>query len=54
MARLLMDYFTSMSEICTKYGGTLDQFIGDAMVIFFGVRKPMAHGKMRFQPLKWL
>ena len=36
MARLLMDYFTSMSEICSKYGGTLDQFIGDAMVIFFG------------------
>ena len=36
MARLLMDYFTAMSEICTKYGGTLDQFIGDAMVIFFG------------------
>ena len=36
MARLLMDYFTAMSEICNKYGGTLDQFIGDAMVIFFG------------------
>lgn len=36
LARLLMDYFTAMSEICTKYGGTLDQFIGDAMVIFFG------------------
>ena len=36
MARLLMDYFTAMSEICSKYGGTLDQFIGDAMVIFFG------------------
>ena len=31
-----MEYFTAMSEICNAYGGTLDQFIGDAMLIFFG------------------
>ena len=36
LAKLLMDYFTAMSEVCKEYGGTLDQFIGDAMVIFFG------------------
>ena len=36
VAQLLMEYFTVMSDICAKYGGTLDQFIGDAIVIFFG------------------
>ena len=30
------DYFTEMSMICDKWGGTLDQFIGDAIIIFFG------------------
>ena len=36
LAELLMEYFTAMSEICNDFGGTLDQFIGDAMLIFFG------------------
>ena len=36
LAELLMEYFTAMSEICNAFGGTLDQFIGDAMLIFFG------------------
>jgi class 3 adenylate cyclase len=33
---LLNKYFTEMSKIATEYGGTIDKFIGDAMVIFFG------------------
>src|SRR6185369_12154750 len=33
---LLNSYFTEMSRIAHEYGGTLDKFIGDAMVIFFG------------------
>jgi adenylate cyclase len=33
---LLNSYFTEMSRIALEYGGTLDKFIGDAMVIFFG------------------
>ena len=36
LAPLMTDYFTEMTEICTKWGGTLDQFVGDAIVIFFG------------------
>ena len=36
LAHLVMEYFTEMTEVCRKYGGTLDQFIGDAIVIFFG------------------
>ncbi|MBI2768730.1 MAG: response regulator [Burkholderiales bacterium] len=33
---LLNNYFSEMSRIAEEYGGTLDKFIGDAMVIFFG------------------
>jgi class 3 adenylate cyclase len=33
---LLNEYFTEMSAIALKHGGTVDKFIGDAMVIFFG------------------
>jgi len=33
---LLNSYFSEMSRIAQEYGGTLDKFIGDAMVIFFG------------------
>ncbi len=33
---LLNNYFTEMSSIAIKYGATIDKFIGDAMLIFFG------------------
>ncbi|MBC7379479.1 MAG: response regulator [Burkholderiaceae bacterium] len=33
---LLNSYFSEMSKIADEYGGTVDKFIGDAMVIFFG------------------
>lgn len=42
LAALITEYFTEMTDICTKWGGTLDQFIGDAIVIFFGA--PSSHG----------
>src|SRR5215813_1033107 len=34
--QLLNDYFTEMSAIALKHGGTVDKFVGDAMLIFFG------------------
>jgi class 3 adenylate cyclase len=33
---LLNSYFSEMSKIAYDFGGTLDKFIGDAMVVFFG------------------
>ena len=36
ITQLLNEYFTEMSEIAHQHGGTIDKFIGDAMLIFFG------------------
>ena len=36
LTQLLNEYFTEMSAIAQEYGGTIDKFIGDAMLIFFG------------------
>ncbi|CAG0977571.1 adenylate cyclase [Burkholderiales bacterium] len=36
ITRLLNEYFTEMSAIALKHGGTIDKFVGDAMLIFFG------------------
>jgi class 3 adenylate cyclase len=33
---LLNEYFTEMSAIALQHGGTIDKFVGDAMLIFFG------------------
>lgn len=33
---LLNSYFSEMSAIAAEYGATLDKFVGDAIVIFFG------------------
>jgi len=36
LSRLLNEYFTEMSDIALEHGGTIDKFVGDAMLIFFG------------------
>src|SRR4029077_15224469 len=36
ITELLNEYFTEMSVIAHQHGGTIDKFIGDAMLIFFG------------------
>jgi class 3 adenylate cyclase len=33
---LLNSYFSEMSKIANDHGGTLDKFVGDAMLVFFG------------------
>jgi len=36
LATVLNEYFTQMSAIARKYGGTIDELQGDALLIFFG------------------
>jgi adenylate cyclase len=36
LAVWLNDYLNDMAEICLRYEGTLDKFIGDAVMVFFG------------------
>jgi class 3 adenylate cyclase len=36
LTALLNHYFTEMSAIALEYGATIDKFIGDAMLMFFG------------------
>lgn len=36
LATILNTYFEHMSDLAKKYGGTIDKFIGDALLIFFG------------------
>jgi len=36
ITQLLNTYFTEMSRIALAHGGTIDKFIGDAMLVFFG------------------
>ncbi len=36
MTYLLNSYFSEMSKIALEFGATIDKFIGDAIVIFFG------------------
>lgn len=36
LTELLNNYLTEMTRIALKYGGTIDKYIGDAMMVFFG------------------
>ena len=36
MTNLLNFYLSEMSQIALRFGGTIDKFIGDALMIFFG------------------
>jgi adenylate cyclase len=42
ITQLLNEYFTEMSNIALAHGGTVDKFVGDAMLVFFG--DPESHG----------
>lgn len=36
LSRVLNDYFSEMTDIANRFGGTIDELSGDAILIFFG------------------
>ncbi|MEW6544367.1 MAG: adenylate/guanylate cyclase domain-containing protein [Nitrospirota bacterium] len=45
--QLLSEYFTEMTRILFKHGGTLDKFMGDAVMAFFGNPEPQPDHALR-------
>jgi adenylate cyclase len=50
IARLLGEYFTDMVDVIFDYGGTLDKFMGDAIMALWGA--PLAHADDADQALR--
>lgn len=36
LTRWLNNYLNEMAQICARHGGTLDKFVGDSVIVFFG------------------
>ncbi len=36
LTKYLNEYFSEMTKIAVKYGATIDKYIGDSMMVFFG------------------
>jgi len=43
--RVLREYLTAMTEILRAYGGTLDKYMGDGIMAFFGDTEPEGRGE---------
>jgi class 3 adenylate cyclase len=43
LTELITDYLTAMTDIAVKHGGTVDKYIGDAIMVFFGDPKSRGH-----------
>jgi len=47
VVKLLNHYLEAMTRIITRYGGTIDEFIGDAILVVFGAPLRLEHAETR-------
>ena len=47
LTEFLAEFFTPMTEIIVEYGGTVDKYIGDAIMVFYGAPAPQADHAVR-------
>ncbi len=43
LTELITEYLTAMTDIAVKHGGTVDKYIGDAIMVFFGDPQTRGH-----------
>ena len=46
LTKYLNEYFSEMTKIVMKYGATIDKYIGDSMMVFFGIQRQEEKRKM--------
>ena len=47
------EYFSEMTKIALNHGATIDKYIGDAMMVFFGDPETKEKGKMQGHVWRW-
>lgn len=53
LTELLNHYFNEMSEVALKYGGTIDKFVGDSIMVFFGDPTSRVSGRTLLPASPW-
>ena len=47
LTKYLNEYFSEMTKIAVKHGATIDKYIGDSMMVFFGDPETKERKKMQ-------
>ena len=50
---VLDEYLSEMTLIAERFGGTIDKFVGDAIMIFFGAPLPADDRQSALRPCRW-